>query len=471
VNLRLRLTLWYSGILAVVTVVFGVVVYAMVAAILTNQIDVSLKSSADQIIAAIRPASLTGASRLVNTLPNLERFGSLSVFAQIWLPDGTLAVKSEQLTYTKPLDPDALKDGQTALRDVTIDGVHLRVYTQPVLGLDGKVQATVETAALLHTVDTTTNILLVVLISGGVVAVVAAAVIGGITAQRALAPLETITQTALQITRADDLSRRIPMPSAPQDEVGRLGMAFNESLERLERLFNTQRRFLADVSHDLRTPLTTIRANVDLLRRMGGADPTSLDAIQSEAERMSRMVGDVLVLAQVDAGTLPLAHDLVELDTLLLEVFQETQVVAGGVKLVLGELDQAVVVGDRDRLKQVLLNLVSNGLKYTPEGGRVTLGLALVNEWVRVTVTDTGPGIPPGELPRIFDRFYRTDKARSRAVGGAGLGLSIAQSIAQLHGGRIEAASDGQAGHGTTFSLWLPLAAPKGSGIASPAQA
>jgi signal transduction histidine kinase len=261
----------------------------------------------------------------------------------------------------------------------------------------------------------------------------------------------------LKITRADDLSRRIPMDGAPQDEVGRLGMAFNESLERLERLFNAQRRFLADVSHELRTPLTAIRGNVDLLRRMGGADPTSLDAIQSEAERMSRLVGDLLLLAQADSGNLPLARDRVELDTLLLEVFREAQMLAAGVHVSIGEIDQAVVIGDRDRLKQLLLNLVSNAVTYTPEGGRVTLGLARVNEFARIAVSDTGVGIPPDELPHIFDRFYRVDKARSRLMGGAGLGLSIAQRIAHLHGGRLEAMSEGE-GKGTTFCVWLPLA-------------
>src|SRR5512143_882735 len=457
-TLRLRLTLWYSGILSIIIVALGVVIYTMVATTLTRQMDLSLQSSAREIVRAISPTG-GSLSLLVNTLPSLERFGTPSVYAQIWRPDSTLALKSEQLLITEPLDAPALEAGKPVLRAVTIQGVRLRVYTQPVTAVDGSTLAYVQTAALLHTVDTTLNTLLGVLVGSGIVAVAVAAIIGWATTRRALAPLETITQTALQLTRADDLSRRIPItPSAPQDEVGRLAMTFNESLERLERLFNSQRRFLADVSHDLRTPLTTIRANVDLLRRMGGADATSLDAIQSEAERMSRMVGDLLVLAQADAGTLPLAHDTVEVDTLLLEVLSETQVLAGGVKLGLGEIDQALVTGDRDRLKQVLLNLVSNALKFTPEGGRVTLGLTRVNDWVRVTVRDTGLGIPAEELPRIFDRFYRVDKARSRALGGAGLGLSIAQRIAQLHGGRIEAASNGADGAGTTFSVWLPLA-------------
>jgi two-component system OmpR family sensor kinase len=458
-TLRLRLTLWYSSIVAAIILVFGVVIYTLLVVTLTRQIDLALQSSADEIL---RASSLSGSiGRLVNTLPDLERFGTTSVYAQIWLPDGTLVIKSQRLTYTEPLDPIALKGTKTALREVTIEGVHLRVFTQPAMALDGSVVAYVQTAAWLRTVDTTANTLLVVLFGSGIAAVAAAAIVGWITAKRVLAPLETITQTALQITRADDLSLRIPISPTPQDEVGRLSMTFNESLERLERLFNTQRRFLADVSHELRTPLTTIRGNVDLLRRMGGADLTSLDAIQSEAERMNRLVGDLLLLAQADAGNLPLARASVELDTLLLEVFREAQVLAGGVKLGLGEMDQAVVTGDRDRLKQILLNLVSNALKFTPEGGRVTMGLALVNEWVRVTITDTGLGVPPEEVPHIFDRFYRVDKARSRAVGGAGLGLSIAQRLAQLHGGRIEAASDGIAGHGTTFSVWLPLAKTK----------
>ncbi len=455
-TLRLRLTLWYSTVLAGIIGLFGLAVYGILAASLTRQIDVTLKAAADEII---RASSVSPLLQSIHIPANLDQLGGPNVYAQVWKTDGTLANQSASLGgYDAPLDPRGLTEGRYTLRDVRVAGVHLRVLTQRMRTMDGTLVGYVQTASSLHIVDSAQNALLIILIGGGVMAVLSAALVGWLSARRALQPLETITRTALQITRADDLSRRIPMDGAPQDEVGRLGMAFNESLERLERLFNTQRRFLADVSHELRTPLTAIRGNVDLLRRLGGVDPTSLDAIQSEAERMSRLVGDLLLLAQADSGNLPLARAPVELDTLLLDVFREAQVLAAGVHVSIGEIDQALVLGDRDRLKQLILNLVSNALKFTPEGGRVTLGLArAAGEWARLAVTDTGLGIPPDELPHVFDRFYRVDKARSRALGGAGLGLSIAQRIAQMHGGRIEAMSEG-AGRGATFCIWLPLA-------------
>jgi signal transduction histidine kinase len=459
------LTLWYSVVLAGIILVFGLAVYTFMDFSLIRQVNQNL----DIVAAQIRNNSRLVVGGEIDQLwmPPLNGFGSSRVYAQGWTADGRTLIRSS-VDYSEPFDPDGFDDHEIR-RDVYINNVHLYVLTYP-LHYEGQLVGYIQVAQPLDSVDIAINLLLFLLIGGGVAAVILAAAVGWLAAHRALRPLEAITQTALQITRADDLSRRIPTSETVHDEVGRLVQAFNESLERLERLFNAQRRFLADVSHELRTPLTVIRGNVDLLRRMGGADPTSLDAIQSEAERMSRLVGDLLLLAQAEAGTLPMARNPVELDTLLLEVFHESQVLAGGVSLAIGDIDQALVIGDRDRLKQLLLNLVSNALKYTPEGGRVTLALTRVKDWARLVVTDTGIGIPPGELPHIFDRFYRVDKARTRAQGGAGLGLAIAQRIAQVHGGRLEAASDGasvpagprgQAGRGSTFSLWLPLAADK----------
>ncbi|MDW8326292.1 MAG: ATP-binding protein [Anaerolineales bacterium] len=454
VSLRLRLTLWYSAVLTIVLGLFGAAVYTILVFSLTSQIDQSLEDAANGITASANLARVLDQPIVIIPAPD-EPLGALNVSAQVWRLDGTLATQTENLKQrTTPLDPEGLAARKPGRRNVRWGNDYLRVHTY-LIRANGEVFGYLQTAASLRTVEAASSALLVVLVGGGALSVLLAALIGWLSAGRALKPLDVITQTALQITRADDLSRRIPIQD-PNDEVGRLAVAFNETLERLERLFNAQRRFLADVSHELRTPLTAIRGNVDLLQRLGGADPESLRDIRSETERMTRLVGDLLVLAQADSGHLPLERKPVDLDGLLLEVCREVQVLAGQVHVAVGEIDQARVIGDRDRLKQVILNLVTNAIKYTPPGGRVTLGLARVQHWARLTVSDTGIGLPAEELPRIFDRFYRVDKARSRAQGGAGLGLSIAQRIVQMHGGRIEAASEGP-NKGATFSVWLPL--------------
>lgn len=230
-------------------------------------------------------------------------------------------------------------------------------------------------------------------------------------------------------------------------------MTFNTTLERLERLFVAQRRFVADVSHELRTPLTTVQGNLDLIKRFG-ADAVSLEAIEGEVKRMTRLVGDLLLLAQADSGRLPLVEEPVELGTLGLEVFRQAQVISGEVELKLGKIEAVRVMGDADRLKQLLLNLVTNALKYTPEGGQVTISVTQEGGYAFLRVSDTGIGIPADDLPHIFDRFYRVDKARARKLGGAGLGLSIAKWIAEAHRGRIWAESE--IGKGSTFTVQLP---------------
>jgi signal transduction histidine kinase len=203
---------------------------------------------------------------------------------------------------------------------------------------------------------------------------------------------------------------------------------------------------------------------------MGGADPASLDAIQNETDRMIRLVGDLLMLAQAEAGRLPIARDPVEVDAVLAEIAQQTRVLAGErLKIDLEcaapeDEEPLTVLGDADRLRQLLLNLADNAIKYTPDNGRVSLCLARFDGWVRLTVADSGAGIPPEDLPHIFDRFYRAEKSRWRRPttngashgAGAGLGLSIARWIAEAHGGRIEVQS--QVGEGSAFHVWLPLA-------------
>jgi len=468
-SLRLRLTLWYSGVLASVLFAFGTAVFFLLDLNLTQQVDQTLQDAARQI--SDNGASITIGGQSIATIPDLDGdFASAVLYAQIWVPASSeggelprfgalerFSATTNFVDHHAPLDAASLEAGQTGFRDVTIDGWHLRVYTARLTNTSNIVLGYVQTATAMQMVDRAKHQMLGVLVIGSVAAVLAAGAIGWLAADRALRPLSVITQTAQQISRADDLSRRIPVHGPGDDEVTRLASAFNASMERLQQLFVAQRRFLADVSHELRTPLTAVRGNVDLLERMGGVDPESLHDIRSETDRMTRLVGDLLLLAQADSNSLPLAHVPIDLDTLLLETAREARVLGNAVQITIGEIDQASVMGDPDRVKQVVLNLLTNAIKYTPAGGRVTLGLGQVEGWARLTVTDTGPGIAPAEQKQIFERFYRIDKARSRAMGGAGLGLAIALRIAQLHGGRIEVASEGVPGRGSTFSLWLPL--------------
>jgi signal transduction histidine kinase len=270
--------------------------------------------------------------------------------------------------------------------------------------------------------------------------------------------MDRVTKTARSISRSGDLGRRLEQPRT-LDEVGRLAQTFNEMLARIEGLFRAQQRFVADVSHELRSPLTAIRGNLDLLERGAADDPAArqeaLGAMDVEVQHMSRLVADLLTLARADAGV-PIEKQPVELDTILLDVYRHARLTAQGVTISIANEDQVTVQGDPDRLKQLFLNLTDNALKYTPAGGRVTLAWERADGWVRVAVADTGIGIAPENLPHLFERFYRADKARSREQGGTGLGLAIAKWIAEAHGGKILVES--QVGKGSTFTVLLPLA-------------
>jgi signal transduction histidine kinase len=435
-----------------VLLILGAAVYLLLTFSLTSQIEDDLKQTADHILQASRRDM-----RAV-ILPRLELTGN--VYVQIWsaAEDGQISLISTNLPLVdRAFDEEPLGVAVRTFTETTFESVRLKVLTVPIILLpEEEVAGYLQLARPLDAIDQAGKTLLLLLAGGGLLGVLAAVGIGYLAARNALRPLEQMTEAATQITRADDLSKRIPLDTPPTGEVGRLVLAFNETLERLERLFETQRRFLTDVSHELRTPLTTIRGNVDLIRRMGIADDVSLDAVASEADRMTRMVSDLLFLAQAETGKLPLAREEVELDTLMLEAFQQAKILAGGVvEVKIAREDQARVEGDKDRLMQVFLNLVANAIEHSDPGGVVMFDLVCEGKWAKLSVTDTGPGIAEEEQQKVFERFYRSDRSRARKEhGGVGLGLSIAHWIVRSHGGRIEVAS--VVGEGTTFSMWLP---------------
>jgi signal transduction histidine kinase len=455
VSLRLRLTLLYSILVGGILLVFGIAVYILISVILLNQVDNTLAATVQDIINVTRVNS-QGEVSAVN-LPALDM--TANTYVQVWGRDGKLKSASPGIAgMLVALDPIGLDSRDPVYRENTINDIHLRVLTVP-LQVGVHRIASLQVATSLTVVDSARANLLNILLTSTVIAAGLAALGSWLVLSRTLAPLETVTETAQAINRADDLSRRIPYKGPETDEIGRLIQSFNQTLERLENLFTSQRRLLADVSHELRTPLTVIKGNVDLMRRMKRLDEESLSSIDQEAGRLTRLVGGLLLLAQAESGKLSLDMKPVELDTLLLEVFQEMRVLAGGkLKMRMGDIDQALVKGDRDRLKQVLLNLVGNAIQYTPPGGEVIMSLAKIGEQVRIVVRDTGPGISAEDLPFIFERFYRAEKSRTRARStGFGLGLSIAQWIVENHGGTVEVESE--EGAGTTFAIWLPLLA------------
>ena len=452
-SLRLRLTLLYSTLVGGILLVFGAAVYSLISIILLNQVDDMLAATVQDIV-KVTQVNSKGQVNTIN-LPALEM--TANTYVQVWGSDGKLKSSSPGISaMLQPLDPLGLPTKTPVYRENTINGVHLRVLTVP-LEVGVHRVAVLQVAASLNVIDAARTNLINILLSSAVIAVALAALGSWLVLGRTLAPLEAVTETAQAINRADDLSRRIPYSGPEEDEIGGLIESFNQTLERLENLFTSQQRFLADVSHELRTPLTVIKGNVDLMRRMKKLDEESLASIDQEAGRLTRLVGGLLLLAQAESGKLSLNMKPVELDTLLLEVFQEMRILAGGkVNMRMVDIDQLQVNGDRDRLKQVLLNLMGNAIQYTPQGGDVILGLTKIGEQARIIVRDTGPGIPAEDLPFIFERFYRAEKSRTRSkTSGFGLGLSIAQWIVENHGGTIKVES--KEGQGTTFAIWLPL--------------
>ncbi len=451
--LRLRLTLLYSTLMGGILLTFGTAVYIIIAILMVNQLDSNLASTAQEIINVAKTNSLGQ----IEMIPPPSLDFSSNVYIQLW--DDNHKIKSSSADIKSidvPLDPIDLWSNQMIYRETVFQNVHMRVLNVPLrVGMHSA--GVLQVAANLNAVNAAQRDFLDILLVSTIISIMVAGIGSWFVLGGALSPLDVAAETALAINRADDLSRRIPYDGPPNDEMSNLIEAFNQTLERLENLFKSQQRFLADVSHELRTPLTVIKGNVDLMRKMKQFDEESLASIDQEAGRLTRLVGGLLLLTQADSGKLTLNNQLVELDTLLLEVYHETHVLAGSkVHLKIANIDQIQINGDRDRLKQVLLNLVANAIQYTPQGGDVMIGLKQIGEQARIIVRDTGPGIASEDLPYIFDRFYRAEKSRSRSSSpGFGLGLAIAKWIVENHGGTINVES--RESQGTTFAIWLPL--------------
>ncbi len=461
-SFRLRMTLLFTGVLGAVILIIGFAVYSLVSYQLTQQMDAVLAGAGNRLITSAEVSSPGQVTFITLT----ENDFSQTIVIQLWDKNHQLINSSDNIRlFQEPLDPEGLKATQTLYNDVWIKTAHLRVMSKP-LAINGQSLGVLQVGTSLAPIDTTQDTLISVLLITLLSGIGLAVILGGLVIRNAMKPLVIAKNTAVQISNADDLSRRIPYKDigVETDEIGELIKAFNQTLGRLEKLFSAQRRFMADVSHELRTPLTVINGNVGLMRRMRQVDEESLASIEEEVDRLTRLVGDLLLLAQAESGKIPLDIKPVELDALLLEVYQQLRVLAGDrVDVKLADIDQVRVLGDRDRLKQVIINLGANAINYTQNGGQVKLGLSKSEGQAQLLVTDNGPGIAPEDLPHIFERFYRGEKSRTREQDESsfGLGLSIAYWIVEAHGGRIEVSS--VLHEGSNFCVWLPLDNKKGS--------
>jgi heavy metal sensor kinase len=303
----------------------------------------------------------------------------------------------------------------------------------------------------------------------GSIGMLVIAFLGGLwLADRAMRPVKSITQTAHTISESD-LSRRINMKG--RDELAQLAGTFDDMLSRLQSAFERQRRFVADASHELRTPLTIINLEVGRVlsnRHSSTEYQRALQTVDAEGARMSRLVNDLMTLARMDSGQAILQMEDVDLSDVAVEAVERMSPLAKhkNVNLDLGDMPELHVRGDRQYLIQMVSNLIENGIKYSGTSQTVKIvtecGTDKEKETAVLRVSDTGPGIPPDHLPRLFDRFYRADAARARDVDedstsptGSGLGLSIVASIVHMHGGEIHVDSD--VGEGATFEVTLPL--------------
>jgi two-component system OmpR family sensor kinase len=469
-SVRVRLTLWYVGILALVLVGFSVVLYVMFSRSLYADLDDNLRLSLETV--AVKLVRELGEGK-PERQASLDAINELSTreAAAVFSTSGSLIVEqpAQGGIHARPPSADFLQAGDIHLETETQraggDAVSRRVASQRVqVSAQNGSYVLVISDSFEPVTDELGDIreMLYVIVPG---ALLISGMGGWFLARRSLSSVVAMSERARRIS-AENLEQRLPVAN-PRDELGRLASTFNELLARLNESFSHQRRFMADASHELRTPLSVMRTATDVtLEREGRSEAEYRDAlkiIDEQSRRLSRIVEDMFTLARADVGRQGLRPCDFYLDELVMEAARAAGVLASRkeVEVVVNPAPETPFHGDEGLLRQMLLNLLDNAVKHTQAGGSVHLGLARSNELLTITVSDTGMGIPDEAQPHIFERFYRVDKARSRAEAahagssGAGLGLSISRWIAEAHGGGLELRRSGA--DGSTFVASLPL--------------
>ena len=479
-SLRLRLTFLAGSVLALTLVVYYLFTYILISRAIYGEVDQALEAQVREalLFTQVLPTSQGLEIRLRPEYSDV--FIHSGTFVQVVGGDGKVFSRSASLSDEHlPRGAEVLeraREGEPFIETASVRGALLRIYHHPYLA-SGRLIGILQVARSLADVEASLRQLRAIILVGGGAIVFAAMGLAYIVAHAGLLPLERLAQSAQRIGLTQDLSRRVPQAGA-NDEVGRLAMTFNAMLDRLQGSYArvaealaAQRRLVADVSHELRTPLTVISGNVALLRDIPDLPPeerkAALDDIAAEAERMSRLISDMLALARADAGQ-TVRRERVDLNAIAADVCRQAPYFNAMVSVrMLAASEPAYVWGDPDLLRQLVLILIDNALKYTPAGGSVTVSTADTRHAASLTVQDTGIGMRQADIASAFDRFYQADRARRS--GGFGLGLSIAKWIAEAHGADLDIES--APGQGTTVRVKLHRSVPTTDAVSRAAAA
>ena len=461
-SIRSKLTAWYVLLLGIILVLFSILLFFFLSKRLNESVDSSLTLSARIV------ARSTQISNSRTPFPGLDLFfDQFMGFGRdksykIYDGSGNIGSLSKNFDGSQfPLSDiaysAALKGGTSYETFIISDNHPIRVITMPVIR-NGKLANLVQVGTSKKVVVDTLKNLAIILWTAVPSVLLLTALIGRFIARRALKPVAKITQTAKDIGSGANLSQRIPVPEV-KDEIGELALTFNSMMDRLESSFSQMRQFSSDASHELRTPLTVLKGQSELTLGKERKPKEYQEVISSNLEEiqyMSKVLEDLFMLSKSDENQIALDYESVDLKLLIEEICRHAQIIASekNIKIITAYIERIQVYGDPVRLRQMIWNVIINGIKYTQPDGEVTVSLQEKKDIALITIQDNGIGISNSDLPLIFNRFYRVDKARSREEGGTGLGLSICKFIVDAHKGSIDIEST--LGEGTKFKIKLP---------------
>ena len=454
-SIRLRIALWYLAVLAVTLAAFSVGIFFFLRQDLNANLDSSLRNRAAILLDII---SLSGGRPTLQQLSPPNTGSTDGGYLRTFDSTGAVILDTSSSFGNVPMNGQTVQSalaGKATFRSTA--GPSTRIYTVPILQ-DGSVTGALEVGQSRDNVTDTLNTLGYVIAIAYPLTLIVASFGGLFLAARALSPIDRITRQAQRIS-AENLDERIGLDLA-NDELGRLARTFDAMIARLDDAFARQRQFTADASHELRTPLTILKGQLDVAlnrEREAEAYRQVLQAANDEVDHMIRLTSGLLTLARADADEVPIRKEPVDAGSIVAGAVEQVRAAteAKGISLALQPGPNVTLDADEDLLLQLMLNLLDNALKHTPAGGHIEAGWSVNRKRAVLFVADSGVGIAPEHLPHLFDRFYRVEKARSRADGGAGLGLAICRWIADVHGGTL--AVESEPGAGSRFNFELPI--------------